>query len=74
MNFKMHLICEFNKAISSKFLESFSLMLSAPFCICEPVQAGLSFLFTWFIPHLNIEVNYRFSYRLLKGQSSATPA
>lgn len=31
MNFKMHLICKFNKAVSSKFLESFSLMLSAPF-------------------------------------------
>lgn len=43
MNFKTHLICKFNKAISSKFLESVSLMLSAPFCICATSLSGLEF-------------------------------
>lgn len=43
MNFKMYLICKFNKAISSKFLESLALMLSALFCICATNSSWFEF-------------------------------
>lgn len=52
MNFKMHLIYV-NKDINSKFLESFSLIFSAPYCICEPVQTSFS-VYIW----TQVEVNY----------------